>query len=337
MIPHAATRANGRSQRLRARNVHCSLLPLVFALASFSASAAEGPLALHPVIVVDATEADAKNFRHVFAEEVAKHKLEVIAEDRVATFLASHGGSCTTDEACLAELARSTGATRTLLVTLAPYSPKIVVSGKIVAATGAVRTTTREFAKSGALAQAVRHAVRKFLDELDVDLTAPLVTSLTPEPVAAQPPPPQTQPVEPPAPVAAPAPSLVPSPAAETAKPVEPTGPTSVWRIASYACLGVAAAAAVSAEVINATSGPDGVQLTSIMDPDLELPAGNTQAAALQRSLKQRSNIATGLVVTAIVTGVAGGSLYLFAPATKAQVGVVADGHGAGVTVGASF
>jgi hypothetical protein len=302
-------------------------------LASINARAAEGPMALHPMIVVDATDADAETFRRTFADEAGKRKLDLIAEERVATFLASRGGSCGADEACLAELAKATGAVRTLLVTLAPYSPRIIVSGKIVTAAGTVRTTTREFPKSGGPAQAVRHALRKFLDELDVDLTAPLVTPLTAEVAPAQPPPLSTQPPEPPPQIAPPAPV---SPL-EATKPVEPNGPMSTWRIASFACLGVAAAFAISAEVVNATSGPDGVQLSSLMDPYLELPAGNAQAAQLQRSLKQRSNIATGLVVTSIVAGAAGGALYLFAPATKAHVSVGVEGHGAEVSIGASF
>jgi hypothetical protein len=336
MNSHATGRRSGRAYGAFARNAHCTWsrsLMLGFGLASFAASAAEGPIALHPMIVVDATDADAEGFRHTLAEEVARHQLDVVAGERVTAFLASRSGSCAAEESCLAELAKVTGAARTLLITLAPYSPRIVVSGKVVNSAGAVRTNTREFPKAGGLAQAVRHALRKFLEELDVDLTAPLVTPLTAEPASVQSPPQQAHPPEPPPQVAAPAPV----PAPEATKPVEPTGPMSNWRIASFACLGVAAAAAISAEVVNATSGPDGVQLTSIMDPYLELPAGNAQAAELQRSLKQRSNIATGLVVTAIIAGTAGGALYLFAPATKAHVGVVADGHGAGVSVGASF
>jgi hypothetical protein len=301
-------------------------------LVSINARAAEGPMALHPLIVVDATEADAATFRRTFVDEAGKHKLDLIADDKVATFLASRGGSCVADEACLAELATTTGAARTLLVTLAPYSPRIIISGKIVTASGTVRTTTREFPKTGGLPVAVRHALRKFLDELDVDLTASLVMPLAAEPVAVNAPPQQPLPPAPPPQVTSP-----PEPSLEATKPAEPTGPISNWRIASYACLGVAAAAAITAEVLNAASGSDGVDLTSLLDGSLELPAGNAQAAQLQRSLKQRSEIATGMVVTAIVTGAAGGALYLFAPATKARVSVVADGHGAGVSFGANF
>jgi hypothetical protein len=252
----------------------------------------------------------------------------------VTAFLSQRGGSCGGDDQCLAELARATGAARGVFVTLAPYTPRVIVSAKIVTVTGAVRTTTREFPKSGGLPRAVRNALKRFLSELDVDLTAPIV-----EPLVAPAPP------DGPTPVARPpvtAPPLVESPPAVASPPPSPTpyyppNRMSTWRIASYACMGLGAAAIIGAGAIFEGSGNDRIVLTSLLNGQSYIPEGNPQAAQLQRTLKQDGAIATGLVVTAVVAGAAGVTLYSVAPARAPTVAVAPSSHGAQLVLNGSF
>jgi hypothetical protein len=53
-----------------------ALVAVACGLASTPVLASEGKLAIHPMAVVDAVDPDAAAFRRVFAEEVARQKLD---------------------------------------------------------------------------------------------------------------------------------------------------------------------------------------------------------------------------------------------------------------------
>ena len=174
---------------------------LAFLVHSSLALAAIGePIALNPLVVVGGESAEPE-LHSAFTTEVARLSVELVDSEQVRAFLASQrNSSCVGDDGCLAALAKKTGASRSVLVSVSPYSAKIVLSGRVVSASGALlrQLSSKEYPKSKgrSLADSVQQVLGAFLAELDMDATelTPLARSADPEHSSPTPEPPSPRP-----------------------------------------------------------------------------------------------------------------------------------------------
>ncbi len=249
-------------------------------------SAPREVVALHPLVVVGGEPAD--DWLHsLFTAEVARIDVELVGSEQVRQFLKSQRNqSCIGDDGCLANLAKATGATRTVLVTISPYSPKLVLTGRVVSASGAVIRSlpSREYPRGKSKNEATQAALRAFLKELDVTALelAPLAATTQPEPPKK------------PEPVAEPV----------TVTRVEPP-PVNTLRTASYVAWGVGAAALAGAGAVRLTSESTVQELRASMGGSSNVPQ-DAKSQELARTLRSREQVATGLLIgagAALATG----------------------------------
>src|SRR4051794_38571080 len=159
------------------------LITALFALPSVALASADSVIAAHPLAVVGVSAAESEEFTTLYAAELAKLDVSLADSVLVRSFLEGQGGSCQGKEACLASLAKAAKANSALWVTLAPFTPKIVVSAKVVRSDGSVARSVAglEFDKAtrNPTHDDVRKAFKKLFDTLR--LTSPEIPSLVEE------------------------------------------------------------------------------------------------------------------------------------------------------------
>lgn len=190
-------------------------LSTLVVLMTTEVSAGALQVALHPSEVVDASASDAENVHALVTTELIRRGANLVSSDAVAKFLSGKGpGGCAPlDEsarvACLAELAKSTGADRAILVNVAPYAGNnVVLTAQVVTASGTVHQDLAPFSSkkkpSPRLEDSIRPAVEEFVTRLDLSMIEePLTPLTTAEPST----PPDAPSAAPDASVTAPAPS----------------------------------------------------------------------------------------------------------------------------------
>ena len=296
------------SQLLRSCTVLCA------ALLAQGAAAAPTPesVALHPCVIVGEAGADAENLGATCATVVAKRDVELTSSTAVREFLAKEPEqSCAgqaAPEQCLARLARSTHAARSLLITLAPFARTPFARALIVERMGT--TLTKELPvkrKRGENTAAyVRRSVEELLEQVDLNPVeiAPLVAEdPKPEPVTA-------------APTAA-----TPSPALQ---PLPPASPPRTWRTpAGFAGLGVGAVALGLAGVFTFQANDALDQLDALYgDNGYALPDLPEATQLRERAdSRQRLTLVSGIVGAGLL---AGGGYLLWSDrdaARKAPIG----------------
>lgn len=145
-----------------------ALAVLLFPFAAHAS--ADIVIAAHPLAVVGVAPAESEEFSAVYATELARLNVDLADSVLVRSFLEGQGGSCQGKEACLAQLAKAAKANSALWVTLAPFTPKIVMSAKLVRADGSVARSVAglEFEKSARSPSSddIRKACRKLFDTL---------------------------------------------------------------------------------------------------------------------------------------------------------------------------
>ncbi|MHB8873806.1 MAG: hypothetical protein ACYC8T_09000 [Myxococcaceae bacterium] len=292
---------------------------LLFASAAPALAAADS-VALHPLIIVGGESAEAE-LHSAFTTEAAKLSIELVDSELVRSFLkAQRNASCVGDDGCLAELAKKCAASRALLITVSPYSTKIVVSGRLVSARGGVlrSLSSREYAKAKgkSLTDSVQLAFREFLAELEV--TAVELNPLGSSGGAV---------------VVPPAGDETPTP------PATPPAPgTPLLRMVSYGALGLGGAALLGSGAVALTAQGDRSELESRLDAGKNLASGTGADAELQRGLRMKSGLATGLLVGGGVALAAGAAVYFLAPeGTPVSVSAGADPSGASVSLAGRF
>ncbi|HLL03882.1 MAG TPA: hypothetical protein VK539_25075 [Myxococcaceae bacterium] len=231
------------------------LLALPVLLLSHSAAAqapASERIALHPCVITGGKKADTSDIEAICTTAAIRPTMDLVPSVDVLKFFQDEACATTKDraacveklnaaakgarpremktcakaknrDACLGRLAAATQASRTLYITLNPYTPKMTrITGIVVDATGKrVEDRSLELPRlaSQSPSDAVRYAVGQLLDKLEVaraPLAEVLPPSLTPtaepEPLFVQPP--SAEPTPPPAatPTPAPAPVLTQAP-----------------------------------------------------------------------------------------------------------------------------
>jgi hypothetical protein len=199
------------------------LLALSVALAA-PAAQAQAPqrekIALHPCVITGGKKpAEVAELEAVCANNALRPHMDVVSSSEVRTFLEKEArGSCAKAKnrnKCLGKVASATKATRTLYITLNPFTPKSTrITGLVVDPDGKkIEERPLELPRlaSQSPSDVVRFAVAQLLEQLDVAKPPPediLPKSLTgepePEPVATQTPTPTPEPTTTPTPPASP-------------------------------------------------------------------------------------------------------------------------------------
>jgi hypothetical protein len=305
------------------------------AIAGSPPPATAATLVPHPLVVVGGSSEDAARFGPQLDAELARRDLRVVGQKCARDFLARReGGTCAGDEGCLAQLARSCGASRALYVTVYPYRPRMVFVGKLVRADGLLERSVSNVEVTrpqGRLRpEMIRPGIEKVLSEgLHLE-------TLDLEPLAVA-----SSPVDAPsaavavAPAAAQAPSAVP---ASVLAPVPPARGASGQRIAAYACLGAGAVALGigTALFVSAKSDEDAYRAT--LDPDGQRPP-TAGAAAAQQSLRDKGTPVTLALVAGAALVAAGVTLWVLDPKSPdaARVAVQPGVGGGSVVVAGRF
>ncbi|MBN1207717.1 MAG: hypothetical protein JXB05_22825 [Myxococcaceae bacterium] len=224
--------------------VHCLsrhglLLALSVALLA-PAARAQAPqkerIALHPCVITGGKKKDISELEALCATAAVRETMELVPSTDVRAFLdKSERGSCAKAKnrnACLGRLAAATKASRSLYITLNPFTPRTTrITGLVVDETGKkIEERPLELPRipNQAPRDVVRFSVSQLLEQLEVakapppDILVPLTPGAAPEPEPL---------VEAPAaPMPAPAapPSPAPTPAVTTERQEAPRGRT--WK-----------------------------------------------------------------------------------------------------------
>lgn len=195
-------------------------------------------IALHPCVITGGKQQkNISDLEALCATAAVRESMNLVPSNEVRAFLEKERGSCAKAKnrnACLGRLAAATKATRTLYITLNPFTPKSTrITGLVVDDTGKkVEEKPLELPRiaNKPPSDVIRFAVTALLDELSVakapvqdTLTIPLTPGATPEPEPVAVPSPTPQPSQPT--VAAPSPQLAP---ALSVKKEAPKG--STWK-----------------------------------------------------------------------------------------------------------
>ena len=229
------------------------LLALPVLLLSHTAAAqapASARIALHPCVITGGKKADTSDIEAICTTAAIRPTMDLVPSVDVLKFFQDEACATTKDraacveklnapaqgarpremktcakaknrDACLGRLAAATQASRTLYITLNPYTPKMTrITGIVVDTTGKrVEDRSLELPRlaSHSTSDVVRYAVGQLLDKLEVGrapLAEVLPPSLTPtaepEPLFVQPP--SAAPTTPPAATPTPAPVLTQAP-----------------------------------------------------------------------------------------------------------------------------
>jgi hypothetical protein len=314
------------------------LLSCVILMGATATSGENQPIvvAVHPLEVVDASEEERKQLRGAFVAAVQELGVLEADERAVKSFLGKRPtGSCQGEEQCLGSLAKNARADKALFATVSIYSPRTVITGRVVDSTGEVlREVSKSFdrdPKKPKVAQA-KTAVQQFLGELELGRPQdPPVEPLVAHPDSAT------------TPMMTQGRSGEPLAAASPAE-IEKRGPaeagSSGLRTASYVVGGAAVAAGLGAGAVALVARTDARRLGELLDDQGRIPQESDEGRRLQASLGRKEGLATGLVIGAAALGVTAVVLYLLPPPSSsgslAFVPVV-DANAAGLAVNGSF
>jgi hypothetical protein len=171
-------------------------------------------IALHPCVITGGKTAQTSDLEALCATAAFRETMNLVPSNEVRAFLEKERGSCAKAKnrnACLGRLAAATKATRTLYITLNPFTPRSTrITGLVVDETGKKieeRPLEIPRLKNQSPSDAVRFSVSQLLDQLDIakssvqdTLTMPLTPGAQPgpepqpEPLALPSPPTPTQP-----------------------------------------------------------------------------------------------------------------------------------------------
>lgn len=185
-------------------------------------------IALHPCVITGGKQKDISDLEALCATAAVRESMNLVPSNEVRAFLEKERGSCAKAKnrnACLGRLAAATKASRTLYITLNPFTPKSTrITGLVVDDTGKkVEEKPLELPRlaNKPPSDVIRFAVTALLDELNVakapaqdTLTVPLTPGATPEPEPVAVPSPTPEPTQP----TAAAPSPQPAPIASVTK-----------------------------------------------------------------------------------------------------------------------
>lgn len=223
---------------------HLSRYGLLLALSvAFLAPAAQAQaaqrerIALHPCVITGGKQKNISDLEVLCATAAVRDSMNLVPSNEVRAFLEKERGSCAKAKnrnACLGRLAAATKATRTLYITLNPFTPKSTrITGLVVDDTGKkVEEKPLELPRlaNKPPSDVIRFAVTALLDELNVakapvqdTLTVPLTPGASPEPEPVAAPSPTPEPTAPTAAAPSPQPALTLS-----AKKEAPKG--STWK-----------------------------------------------------------------------------------------------------------
>jgi hypothetical protein len=218
---------------------HLSRYGLLLALSvAFLAPAAQAQaqaaqrerVALHPCVITGGKQKNISDLEALCATAAVRESMNLVPSTEVRAFLAKERGSCAKAKnrnACLGRLAAATKATRTLYITLNPFTPKSTrITGLVVDDTGKkVEEKPLELPRvpNKQPSDVIRFAVAALLDELSVakapaqeTLSVPLTPGAAPEPE--------------PEPVAVPSPTPEPTQPTVAAPPPQPAPIASVQK-----------------------------------------------------------------------------------------------------------
>lgn len=298
---------------------------LLAALLLVPAALAAPSVALHPLIIVGGEGAETSPYSALLAPALERHGIHPVHPERVREFLAKHDGQCQ-DLACLGALAKAAEADRVLVVSVAPYTPRAIVSARMVSASGLEVTSVagHEYAKGGHPSKVVlKEALDDFLSAFPFDAPEPKA----PEPVhvAMQPkvaPHPDPAPVAPP--ITAPAPAIT-----STQSSGHP-----ILRTASYVTAGLGVLALAGSATVALASRSDRARLEQMLDANGARPP-TSEAAALDTELASRSRLTNLLLISGGAAVAAGAALFFLSRPTSAPtvaLSVGPDGGGAFVS-----
>lgn len=321
---------------------------LLVALGAAHALAAP-TVALHPLLVIGGEGDETNPYASLLDAALTKHGVHPVHPDKVHRFLAQPSTSRCQDDACLGNLARAASADRALLVSISPYTPRLIVSARLVTASGmeVASVAGRDYLKGGhPLAQVIREALDDFLGRFPFDAPDPKV------PVAVKPPqaPAQTQPAllatqgsasSAPNVVATPvlapehAPTGAPVPALTDA--AAPVAPHTTLRLASYLTAGAGALALIGATTVSLASRSDRARLEQMLDGSGNRPP-SAEAQNLDQSLASRSRLTNLLLIgggAALASGAA--MFWLSRPTQAPTLAIVAGPEGAAASIQGQF
>ena len=338
---------------------------LLAALVAWGAGAAAPRqlVAVHPLVVVEGTDKDVKEFQVLFDTAVGNLPILKADASAIRDFLGAKLLAGCDDDLCLREMAQAVRADKTLLVTVSPYSPKVIVTAKVVAADGRVLATPegasfdldKQVPKAKRRNEAVSRAFIEFLPTLGLEKAvpeAPPASTKVEVSTQAKVEPqgqgtkeagtsgatdktmpgdaPLKEPVEGQAKV-----KLAPAPETPAAGKswLETTPP---MRLAAYG-LGVGGlACGATVGVLALVTLPDRAKLEKMLDSQRRVPADNPEAVALSRSLRMRSRVANGLLIGGGLLLVASSSLLFSPPPDEAPAQLSIAPVVGGAVVGAS-
>jgi hypothetical protein len=312
MTPIAEPKEGGMNGLHRTALCWVAVLVSAPAVAGSPAPASSATLVAHPLVVVGGSAEDAARFGPQLDAELARRDIRVVGKTCAHDFLARReGGSCSGDEACLAQLARACGASRALYVTVYPYRPRMVLAGKLVRADGLLERSVSNVEvtrPSGRLRpEMVRPGIEKVLtvglhlETLDLEPLA--VAAGAPEgsvPLLA------AEGV----PAAGPGSTVVP---AAVLAPVESPRGASGQRIAAYACLGAGAVALGIGTALHFSAKSDEDAYRATLDPDGQRPP-TPAAASAQQALRDKGVPVTLALAAGAALVAAGVTLWVLDP-----------------------
>lgn len=314
-----------RSSWRRARG-WLPLLGLLFLGWTSSARAEASPrCAVLPLRVPGSGAEEAERLDLLLREEADRvtraEGLGLVAADLTTQALEAQGReSCFEEDACLGRVARGTGAQCTVAVALSAFNRQLRVSARVVDGQGAevAPGLVREVRPTARVSDAgAREALAAALRRLDWK-------AVRERAAAAVPPPLPPRPVE----VAKHA-----RPPAVTGAPPGPAAPFPVLRVASYALGGAGLVALGAGGAMHLGAGRDARHLREL----LAAGAHGGEARALQARLAQRERTVPLLVAGGAAAVVAGGVLWLLAPADGPAVAVLPRADGAALQLGGRF
>lgn len=153
-------------------------------------------IALHPCVITGGKQKNISDLEALCATAAARESMNLVPSTEVRAFLEKENGSCAKAKnrnACLGRLAAATKATRTLYITLNPFTPKSTrITGLVVDDAGKkVEEKPLELPRipNQPPSDVIRFAVGALLEQLNVakapdqeSLTIPLTPGATPEP-----------------------------------------------------------------------------------------------------------------------------------------------------------
>lgn len=313
------------SSRRRKRFViaGCCLLAL-----SAAPSFAEGPrIAVLPLATVDSQQPLAPGASEALLAAIATRVVELPSTFEVDDALGDVApAACHRDDACLARVAKATGAGWALSVVALQRTDAWLVAAQVVAADGATARTVepRRVATNAAGALDWPAAFEVLLKSLDLETLgrpAPVATSAVEPPPDTPPAPPADAPrATPPEPVAAPAVAVA-----------QPAPVHAKWRTPVALALGGVAIAAGGAATTLALINLSDARALRAASHDGAIPADQVERAA---SLDERTAAATGLGIGAGVAAAAAVALLVTGGGDDGPVLVpVASPAGAGASL----